>query len=136
MENYVTGLCRLIGAHTEEDAGQANKKLLGFNIGKLPKLSTAKAPGLDGQGRFIINHNILTFKSFGPKGQLLDDEEIINLMDVWALAITSDVMTAQTHSILLQADLPEAVLEKGHNLTNFVFQLSSNESKASYPGKV
>eukprot|EP01033_Poteriospumella_lacustris_P010137 gene10138-7227_t len=129
MENYVTGLCRLIGAHTEEDAGQANKKLLGFNIGKLPKLSTAKAPGLDGQGRFIINHNILTFKSFGPKGQLLDDEEIINLMDAQELLLQI-IDVAHQVDIGQQSFTPHGILAE-YKPAETSFATPSSSSAAS-----
>jgi hypothetical protein len=135
MENYVTGVCRVVGGHGEEDSANANKKVLGFNIGKLPKLTTSKDHH-DGQGRFVINHNILTFRGLGPKGQLSDDEEIINLMDVWAIALTSDLTTTQSHSLLLQADLPEVLLKKGVNLMDYELQLANECIAFPFPEKL
>lgn len=139
MDNYVTGNCRVIGRNNDDEA-RDQKKTLGINMSRFTKFtggnSGADAAHLSGQGKFVIKHNILSVRIIGPKGQLLDDEDMINLLEIWTLALTSDFTKVSSHCVIVQSELPDVVLKKSHNLKDFEIELVNHETGRPLLGKL
>lgn len=136
----VSGTCRnLGGVHDTSDTATngkkaggsratASKTLLSSLVGSSTQTeSIASASTTTANCRVTIRDDHLAVRGIGAKGQLLNDEVIIDLKDLWAMALTADYTATTANLLSVRIELPDTTLQKIHDMDTIDTILTSNE---------